>query len=313
MGNLSKGALALAAILIIATASAATTRAAEYPAAFRGLWYSGASCDKIEGFVFTGKKFQLMGGLSPLANGKFRYVPTGADVILTATPDRIVTRGTRQVPTPRPGQLVSEIKNGQRAFYWQGEEAQGWRMFHCKQPRTAAASASTFVFFLVRLGTLEAGAETLLKPCGNGAATPGPCAAAVVKLLDINGDGKLSPAEITTFMRRYAPVMTFFGGDQDNGNPQEIDPATLAGIEGATAILGPFMTNVVLSNFDYDGNGFLSTGEIVLALKQENAAGTSIDAASLLSQSQKQLDNAMGAVGGLTQMLGGGAGHGMRH
>jgi hypothetical protein len=302
------GLVLVAAPMTVAAPAPIGPKAAEFPAAFHGLWFSGASCDQVDGYVITGGNFQLFGALSPRGDGKYMVGRQDTDIIVAAAPDRLVTRGVREAPTPQgavPSQIVSEIKNGRRSFYWQDEPAKQSQLFHCDKATPRDPRAGDLLIFLGRVDALDQGYATIAAACRNAQTAPGPCGAAIVRFLDVNGDGKLSPAEITTFLRRYAPVAVLLNAGHGKGRGMgAVDPVALAGVEAATAMFGPFLTNVIFSNFDLDGNGFLTADELVLALKEEAATGGTIDTTHLLDESRKQLEDAMAGMRGLAQMLG---------
>lgn len=300
----------IAALFLIMTpiqSASAAGSASLFPAPFRGLWFSGKSCAGVEGFLLTERHYELYGSFTPEHGGKFTFGRDNSDIIVSATPERLVTRSNSPTANP-PGagarEVVSEVKPGRRVFHWQDQPAKPWALFHCDKATTRDPRGGIMLVFLRRLDDLNHVYDALAAPCGKAGTAPAPCAAAIVRVLDINHDGKVSPAEVTTFLRRYAPLTETMTSDDKSGKPISFDPGDFAAIEGATAIVGPFVSNVVFSNFDYDANGLLSADEIVLALQQENAGGGGIDVQSLLSQSREQVENAMSAVGGLTQMLG---------
>ena len=291
--------------LCLALSAQAQAQPAEkqFPAEFRGLWFSGKSCEEADRFVLFGPSFGLVGALKPQAEGKFALTTFAADIVVEAKPDRLtVTRAEGGDKKP----LVREIKNGTMATYPQDAPDKKFDSRHCANPGARDPQAQPLLRLLRRVEILARNYADVADACRDPAKLE-PCAAALIKVLDVNGDGKISPAELTTFLRHNAPLTGFMGGAEKEGKGYKsvtVDTEDLSGIEAAMTAFGPFITNVIFSNADFDGNGFLTADELVLVLKEENLGG-GIDTAKLLSDSRKHAEDAFTAAGGLSQMLGG--------
>ena len=295
-------ALALCLPLLMAAQAFAQPADKQFPAEFRGLWFAGKSCDEVDRFVLFGGNFGLVGGLKPAADGKFAMTSFGADIIADAKPGRLaVTRAEGD----KSKLLVREIKDATMVTYPQDTPDKKFDSRHCDNPTPKDAQGVALLRLVRRVEVLAKNYADVAAACGDPAKLD-PCAAAIVKVLDINGDGKVAPAELTTFLRHNAPLTGFIGGTEKEGRGYKsmtIDTEDLSSIEVGMTAFGPFLTNVIFSNADFDGNGFITPDEIVLLLKQENIGG-GIDTAKLLNDSRKHAEDAFNAAGGLSQMLG---------
>ncbi len=97
----------------------------------------------------------------------------------------------------------------------------------------------------------------------------GACGKAVWSFIDITGDDRLTPAELSRFLRvasewtvaeqiglREAVGKLGFGGGAVDENMGR------AGAVAMAFLSGPFTARLVLDNYDYDGNGMLERGEV---------------------------------------------------
>ncbi len=97
----------------------------------------------------------------------------------------------------------------------------------------------------------------------------GACGQAVWSFVDITGDGRLTPAELSRFLRVASEwaVVEQIGSSDAVGNLGFGDAAMdenmgRAGAVAMAFLSGPFTAKLVLDNFDYDGNGMLERGEV---------------------------------------------------
>ena len=97
----------------------------------------------------------------------------------------------------------------------------------------------------------------------------GACGQAVWSFVDITGDNRLTPAEISRFLRVASEwTVGEQSGLQDAignlgfGDAALNESMSRAGAVAAAFLSGPITAKLVLDNFDYDGNGMLERGEI---------------------------------------------------
>ena len=97
--------------------------------------------------------------------------------------------------------------------------------------------------------------ETMFAACAD-ESTPGPdCERPIWAHVDITGDDALSRAEISRFARMIAEVMKR-RSERQEVPAEEGDPLVIA------LLVGPFMGEIMMSNFDYDGDGRIQRGEL---------------------------------------------------
>jgi len=77
--------------------------------------------------------------------------------------------------------------------------------------------------------------------------------------------------------------------------------------QAAATIVAPLISNMLMANLDYDGNGFLTADEIGITLKGEGGVTTS-DLGSVFGGARSRLNDLVLAITGLRQLLGAGAG-----
>ncbi len=297
--------LAVALFSLVAGQAAA----AEFPPNFRGLWLAGGSCGAVTGYTLFASDFGVTGVLKANGDGKFVVFGFGGDVIVDAASDRMVVH--YPFPDAAGSDLVRELRDGKINAHLSSKPDTVTTGFRCDTVDTGDARARPLLRVLHRLDRFVRAYSDVADQCRPDADVK-TCAARIVAMFDLNGDGKIAPAEATTFLRHYLPATLLFGGgDKDMILRQgyrgvTIDPDDLAAVEAATMVFGPFLTNILFSNFDFDGNGFLTVDEVALAVKEEGLPDGAGGAIRLLSQSREQAEEAFGALGGMAGgMLGG--------
>lgn len=147
----------------------------------------------------------------------------------------------------------------------------------------------------------------------------GACGRAVWSFVDITGDDRLTPAELSRLLRvasewavaeqiglRDAVGNLGFGGvavDENMGR---------AGAVAMAFLSGPFTARLVLDNFDYDGNGMLERGEVfadsdekafVDALKSQMEKLPQYAAMAMMAAMAAQEEATGGGDSGATMMM----------
>jgi len=280
-----------------------------WPKEFRGLWFQGKSCDEVRGFDLTSSDFILRGALRSQADGKFTISVVSGDAVTETQPARVVTRlmrasGPDKQLTAVP--LVSEIKDGRKTTFWQDRPNAKSQFQHCASPKMTDPRVGDFLKFLRRAEFVINAYSDLSDRCADPASVSDACIGAIVHLLDLNGDGKIAPAELTTFFRRYAAVGLLLGG-KDGPNHSKIvtvDPSDLESIEAGAAVFGPFLTNIVFANFDYGANGFLTSDDIALGFRENNGSSGMTDPGRLLTDAKQQAAQAFTGLSELGQLFG---------
>jgi hypothetical protein len=292
--------------------------AKEWPRAFQGVWFGGSSCDDATSYLYTSREYEINGSLVADIEGKFTLSLITADVIQSAEAEKTIRTLSRV--NPDTGQrenrkLVSRISGDVRT----DEFSPGWNgqmsvvsFRHCLTPYNKRHSTPVYNAFYKGLSVAADNYNRLQETCTRAeGGSYDECAAVIVGILDVNKDGKIAPAEITKFLRDTAKYVVFF-----NMKPSANDPNVFVGSfaldevrasQAAATIVAPLISNMLMANLDYDGNGFLTADEIGITLKGEGGVTTS-DLGSVFGGARSRLNDLVLAITGLRQLLGAGAG-----
>jgi len=85
------------------------------------------------------------------------------------------------------------------------------------------------------------------------------CAAHFWKFADLTGDGKLTVAEITRFFRLVVEHQSMESASQAPAATAPVDPLEAVAM---TFLIGPLGAELVIDNFDYNGNHTIEREEI---------------------------------------------------
>ncbi|MDD9879140.1 MAG: hypothetical protein OXR84_17045 [Magnetovibrio sp.] len=98
---------------------------------------------------------------------------------------------------------------------------------------------------------------------------PPACERKLFAFADATKDGKLSKAEISRALRWLAAAGQEFVKKEMADRPLPPDAVThLAALQVYAALVGPYLADGIIYNFDYDGDGLVAKSEIYLDTKE---------------------------------------------
>jgi hypothetical protein len=233
----------------LAALAAPPARAQGVPEPLRGAWFAGDCADPGAMLVLTGRAAARVEAEAPARLFRFATtrdvagftLGTGVGAEAPRLMFRAATEGLETVE-PDPKTRDDRLPGDAHAAVWRRCDA---------PPAALAALHGEGIAFLAGLEHLEAA-------CGSG--TPGACAEAIIRVGDVSGDARLSPAELARLARGAAWVAA-----AQEGATQDV----LAGTVGAGALGGIVAARLLVESLDYDGDGRLSLAE----LTQDRATG----------------------------------------
>ena len=88
------------------------------------------------------------------------------------------------------------------------------------------------------------------------------CVPLVIELIDISNDGKLSQAEVARIMRVAAIAIGYLLSVEDQ-DEAFVPAETLIAAHLSALAVGPIAAATIIHSYDYDGDGYLSLGEVM--------------------------------------------------
>jgi hypothetical protein len=312
------GIAVFCSILLLCTYGHTQLAAKEWPRALQGIWFGGSSCDDATSYLFTSREYEINGSLVADPDGKFTLSLLTADVIQSAEADktiRILSRVNPDTGQRETQRLVSRVSGGLRTSEfspgWDGQMS-GFSFRHCAAPLSRKHSIPVYNAFYKQLSILADDYNRLQETCiRSETGSYDECAKVIIGMLDVDENGKIASAEITKFLRDTSKYVVLF-----NMKPSVNDPNVFVGsftldqvraAQAAAMIVAPWISNMVMANVDYDGDGFLTSDEIRITLKGEGVASAT-DLGSVFEGVRRRLNELMPAITGVGQLLGLGAG-----
>ena len=301
------GSLLLAGLILAGaggTGLAATAPSRpEVPEPLRGAWYTGTGCNDVSGYVFHGPNWELYVSGS---QGSYNSVFTPLGIENVAPDGSVIVRAFRLDPaTDSWSAKTSQWKlvGGALESAFTSGPAHATHAVRCADPKQGGAVWPLYPYFLSDLTNLLASISAIQDDCRSERKA---CAADLMQMLDVNKDGKISPAEIVNFFRRAAKLGPLVGPTVPGTNVITADFTLdqVLGAELGTAVAGPVITNLIMANFDYNNDGLIDGSELNLVLQQLGLPAAPGTIAGLVTSTKQGAARAFMSLEALQQLLG---------
>ena len=290
--------IAMAWLALHAAAWAADPPFAATPAKYRGLWFQGNSCASPRGFKLISRDLLYSGTLEPNGRGQF--------VIWTYRTYEIYDRPEQRIGVHVHDKISIAERVSDRMFQIQTDLSDTTAdFFRCDSPAVRDPETKHYVEVLRRVASVLADYDKLEAVCRPLDRLAHGCAEEIVHMADINGDGKISPAELTSFMRRAVSVGMMLGGPaQQGGREIPVGVDELADLDTEAAMFAPFIARTAFANLDFNNDGFLSVEEIATGLQREDFAAALLNGNRVFGAGTTRAAEAYAAFDGLTRLFG---------
>ncbi|MGH7066259.1 MAG: hypothetical protein ACREFO_11295 [Acetobacteraceae bacterium] len=304
----------LAALCAPGPARAADTPVLSVPEAFRGAWYVGQSCDDVASYFFRGDGWWV--AITGQADPQTISAEASAFAVLQVEPDGPMTVSAYW-RDPATGEYVpakfrlTPTGSGVEGSYVSppaAAKAPKISEIRCDNPEIGGKPWLLESRYLSGLTAILGAASAVQHACGSGTHA---CAGAIVAALDLNHDGKISPAELVSFLRRASKVGFLFGKAVPGTSMLQAE-FTLDQVAAAAlgaAVVGPIVASIVMSNVDYNADGFIEESELETLLQQIGVPPGRGYLAQLIESAEGSADQAAQSLGALQQLLGPFGGH----
>lgn len=290
--------------------AAGAPAALHVPEAFQGAWYVGQSCSNVASYFFRGDGWwvtiaeqadrrTIVAGSS--AFSALQVEEGGAMVVSAYWADP----GTGEY-APAKFRLTPAGSRIEGAYIFPPAATKVPKIFEirCDHPKIAGKPWQLASRYLADLTAILGAASVIQQACNSG---PHACAGAIIAALDLNRDGKISPAELVSFARRASKI-GFLVGRKVPGTFMlhaefTLDQVTAAELGAAT--IGPIFAPIVMANVDYNGDGFIEADELETLLRQIGMPPAPGTFTSLVESAKGSADQAARSLGALQQLLGG--------
>jgi hypothetical protein len=256
----------------------------------------------VTSYVYTSATYELSGRFVADRDGYFRILLATSGIIRSADAEKVIRLVTsKQPPTTFIERVAGKIRTHE--FTRDGETSiVSFR--HCDSPKSNRLSLKAYDTFYKDLFGLLDNYNRLCAACQvreNGSDEQ--CAKLIIGMLDVNGDGRIAPAEITKFLREASKFVVLAKAIADPNSPNvfsvefTLDAAGAA--QAAAVVLAPWISRMVMENMDYDGNGFITADEVRITLEGR------ADFNSILERVRNQFPDLIPAITSLGPILGG--------
>ncbi|MGH7101085.1 MAG: hypothetical protein ACREFJ_01720 [Acetobacteraceae bacterium] len=285
------------------------------PDAFQGAWYVGQSCGDVGSYFFRGDGWWV--AIAEQADQRTIVAQSSAFSVLQVEQDGAVVVSAywrdpakdEYVParfklTPAGAKLAGSQLEGSYTFPPAATSVPRIFEIRCDQPEVAGKPWPLASRYLADLTAILGAASAIQHACSSG---PRACAGAIIAALDLNQDGKVSPAELVSFLRRASKV-GFLAGKTVPGTSMVRATFTLDQVGAAelgAASIGPIFVPIVMANVDYNGDGFIEEDELETLLHQIGVPPVPGTFTGLILSAKSGADQAARSLGALQQLLGG--------
>lgn len=284
------------------------------PKALQGAWYVGQSCHDVTSYFFRGDGWSV--GIAEQADSQTIVAHSSAFSVLKVEPDgpMIVSSYWKDPTTGEyvPAQFKLSPANGaiEGSYVSPPAAAKTPKIseIRCDNPEVAGKPWPLAPLYLDGLTSILDSVSKVQNACNAEAKA---CADAIIAVLDLNHDGKVSPAELVSVFRA-ATKLSFLLGKTVPGTTMAHAEFTLDDVRGAelgAAVVGPIFAQIVMANIDYDGDGFVEHGELETFLHQVGIPPASGYLGQLVGSAKRSVEQAGHSLGALEQLLGAFGGH----
>lgn len=306
LATLLAGLLALCAI---GPARAAEASTLSVPEALQGAWYVGPSCDDVASYFFRGDGWWV--AITGQADPETISAESSAFAVLGVEPDGSMTVSAfwRDPATgeyvPAKFRLTPAGSRVEGSYVSPPAAAKAPKIseIRCDQPEIGGKPWLLQSRYLSGLTAILGAASAVQHACSSGTHA---CAGAIIAALDLNHDGKISPAELVSFLRRASKVGLLIGKAVPGTSMLQAE-FTLDQVAAAAlgaAVIGPISTPIVMSNVDYNADGLIEESELETLLQQIGVPPGPGYFAELIQSAEGTADQAAQSLGALQQLLG---------
>ncbi len=284
------------------------------PAALQGAWYVGESCSDVTSYFFRGDGWSI--GIEEQADSETIEADSSLFSVLQIEPDgsmivssywedpvkRAFVPATFKL-TPSGSRIVGSFVSPPGAV-----NVPKISEIRCDNPEIAGKPWPLVSDYLSDLTGILDSISTVQNACNTDAHA---CADAVVSVLDLNHDGKVSSAELVSFFRRASKLGILLGKTVPGTSMShaEFTLEQVTGAELGAAVVGPIFAQIVMSNIDYDGDGFIEPGELETFLRQVGMPPGHGYLGRLIESAKNSAEQAARSLNAWEQLLGAFGGH----
>ncbi len=284
------------------------------PTALQGAWYVGESCSDVTSYFFRGDGWSV--GIEEQADSETIEADSSLFSVLQLEPDgSMVVSSYWEDPVKRafvPAKFKL-TRSGSRivgAFVSPSGAVKVPKIseIRCDNPEIAGKPWPLVADYLSDLTGLLDSISTVQHACNT---DPHACADAVVSVLDLNHDGKVSAAELVSFFRRVSKLGILFGKTVPGTSMShaEFTLEQVMGAELGAAVVGPIFAQIVMSNIDDDGDGFIEPNELETFLRQVGMPSGHGYLGRLIESAKDSAEQAAHSLNTWEQLLGAFGGH----
>jgi EF hand len=275
----------------------------EIPDPLRGAWYTGQACSNVSGYVFHGPDWELFVSGS---QGSYTSLFSPLRIESIAPDGSVVVRAFRMDPATErwtAEKFAWKLDAGGITSAFTSGPPHETHAIRCANPQQDGKNWLLYSYFLSDLTNLLTSFSAIQHDCGGDQQA---CAADLMQMLDADKDGKIAPAEIVNFLRRASKLGPLVGKNVSGTDVITADFTLdqVIGAELGMAVVGPVIANVVMANFDYNGDGFIEASELALVLQQLGLPANPGTLAGLVASARDSAARAFKSLDALQQLLG---------
>lgn len=259
--------------LASAEAAGSSQKLEEVPRGFRGAWYLG-TCENADFRIFFGDTYIISGSTTP-SSGTDPHQTQYTQVVIslagkfeTIKPKRVVV-WLKNSFTNEIEHISFDISSGilQQDQDERPETTQSWT--RCAAPKRGGQPLAIYAQFFRDADELLATLPAVSARCMSASAD---CVQAIMELVDVDKNGKITPAEVIRFLRRAAKLSLLFRGTSSSDDPAvrfvTLDPNAFVDAQMPVATFGPVLASLIFAVVDHNGDGLISADEIATVIER---------------------------------------------